>query len=214
MKPRIKICGITNLIDAKNALNLGADYIGLNNISSSKRYISCREIDEITAHFNHEEREKLVLLTDFDAADSLISLASNLQINIIQPYATLSTKDLVSMKSLGFQIFMPRAVASEDDIRDLDSYKLAVNMVILDSKSDTELGGTGKSFDHQLFLRARDYTDIKLALAGGLNPDNIADATRLCQPYMVDVSSGIESKPGIKSLTKMRKFIEAARSAI
>ncbi len=210
MKPKIKICGITNLIDAKNALNLGADYIGLNNISSSKRYISCKEIDEITAHFNHEEREKLVLLTDFDAGDSLISLASNLQINIIQPYATLSTKDLVSMKSLGFQIFMPRAVALEDDIRDLDSYRQAVNLVILDSKHDTELGGTGKAFDHDLFLKARSFTDIKLALAGGLKPENVAEAVAKCQPYMVDVSSGIESKPGIKSLAKMRDFINAA----
>ncbi len=214
MKPRIKICGITNLIDAKNALNLGADYIGLNNISSSKRYISCREIDEITAHFSYEEREKLVLLTDFDAADSLISLASNLQINIIQPYATLSTKDLVSMKSLGFQIFMPRAVATEDDIKDIDSYKQAVNLVILDSKHDTELGGTGKSFDHRLFLQARSFTDIKLALAGGLNSENVAAAVALCQPYMLDVSSGIESQPRIKSLTKMRKFIETARSIV
>ncbi len=199
------------MIDAKNALNLGADYIGLNNISSSKRYISCKEIDDITAHFNHEEREKLVLLTDFDAGDSLISLASNLQINIIQPYATLSTKDLVSMKSLGFQIFMPRAVASEDDLRDLDSYRQAVNLVILDSKHDAELGGTGKAFDHDLFIKARSFTDIKLALAGGLKPENVAEAVAKCQPYMVDVSSGIESKPGIKSLTKMRDFINAAR---
>lgn len=210
MKPKIKICGITNLIDAKNALNLGADYIGLNNISSSKRYISCREIDEITAHFDHEEREKLVLLTDFDAGDSLISLASNLQINIIQPYATLSTKDLVSMKSLGFQIFMPRAVASEDDIQDLDSFRQAVNLVILDSKHGTELGGSGKAFDHDLFVKATSFTNIKLALAGGLNPENVAAAVEKCKPYMVDVSSGVESKPGIKSLTRMREFVKAA----
>ncbi len=212
MKPKIKICGITNLIDAKNALNLGADYIGLNNISSSKRYISCKEIDEITAHFNHEEREKLVLLTDFDAADTLISLASNLQINIIQPYATLSTKDLVSMKSLGFQIFMPRAVGTEDDLRDLDSYRQAVSLVILDSKVTGELGGSGKSFDHDLFIAARRYApSLKLALAGGLTPDNVAEATRKCEPYMLDVSSGVESKPGIKSVAKMRDFIAASR---
>ncbi len=213
MKPKIKICGITNLIDAKNALNLGADFIGLNNINSSKRYISCKEIDEITAHFNHEEREKLVLLTDFDAADSLISLASNLQINIIQPYATLSTKDLVSMKSLGFQIFMPRAVASEEDLRDLDSFKQAVSLVILDSKVSGELGGSGKSFDHDLFLQAARYApQLKLALAGGLKPENVAEAVQKCQPYMVDVSSGVESKPGIKSLSMMRDFINAAKS--
>jgi phosphoribosylanthranilate isomerase len=152
------------------------------------------------------------LLTDFDAADTLISLASNLQINIIQPYATLSTKDLVSMKSLGFQIFMPRAVGSDDDLRDLDSYRQAVSLVILDSKVTGELGGSGKSFDHDLFLTARNYApSLKLALAGGLTPDNVADATRKCEPYMLDVSSGVESKPGIKSLTKMRDFIAASR---
>ncbi len=211
MKPQIKICGITNLIDAKNALQLGADYIGFNNISGTTRYLTCKEIDEITANLNAEEKAKVVLLTDFDAADSLISLASNLQINIIQPYASLSSKDLVSMKSLGFQIFMPRAVASEDDIKDLDSYKHAVNLIILDSKSSTALGGTGKTFDHDLFRLARRYTNLPLGLAGGLNPDNVQDIVAQTQPELVDISSGLESQVRIKSLSLMRKFIELLR---
>lgn len=206
MRPLIKICGITNFIDAKNALNFGADYIGLNNISETKRYVSCAEIDEIVEQLSPEEIAKLVLLTDFDSADTLVSLSSKLGIANIQPYAKFSTKDLVNVKSLGFKIFYPVAVATSEDVKDLDSYKDAVDLLILDTKVPGELGGTGRSFDWDLFKEAKQETSIPLALAGGIRPQNLAKAVRDCNPYMLDVSSGLESKPRIKSVDLMREF--------
>ena len=206
-KVKVKICGITNLIDAKNAINLGADYIGFVNLEFSPRYISIEEIRSLISDFTEEEKQKLVLLTDKNTVDAIINLSSKLYIKSIQPYANLTTKDLYSLKSLGFSVFKPVQVHSADDIEDLAQYQSCADVLILDSKSSSSgaLGGTGETFDWKIFEQAKEANPrIKLALAGGLNPENIMVAIKQCQPYMVDISSGLESQVGIKSLDKMK----------
>lgn len=208
LKTKIKICGITNLIDAKNALNLGADYIGFVNINNSPRFVSTQELEDIFDDLGNIERSKAVLLTDTSSVDSLVKLCSDLSIKNIQPYGALSSNDLNRLKLLGYRIFKPLHVETDDDIAQIDNYKGIADIMILDTKSNDQelLGGTGEVFDWDIFIRANENTELNLALAGGLNLSNIDEAIRRCKPYMIDLSSGVESKPGIKSLSKMKEL--------
>ena len=97
--------------------------------------------------------------------------------------------------------------------------KLAITCLLLDTASAEKLGGTGKAFDWNWIAEARAAGELDglppLILAGGLTPDNVADAIRIARPYAVDVSSGVEvaGRPGIKDPIKMRDFIHAVRGA-
>lgn len=207
MSTKIKICGITNLIDAKNALNLGADFIGFINIKSSPRYLELEDITKITDQLSEEERFKAVLLSEETSLDKLINHASRVGVKHIQFYSSFSLRDLRSLKSLGFNLFKPIPVRTEEDIADFDYYKGYIDMIILDTKSNDVLGGTGKTFDWSLYTKAQTTTEVRLGLAGGLKPNNISDA-KLLEPYLIDISSGVEERAGIKSLDKLKAIFE------
>ncbi len=216
MKPKIKICGITNLIDAKNALNLGADFIGFININRSSRFITTEEIEDILKSFSDAEKQKTVLLTDINSIDTLINISSRLGIKILQPYGSLSNNDLHRLRLLGYKIFKPINVATEDDLEQIEEYDECADMVILDTKiTDAAiLGGTGLKFDWDLFVKAKSMTDIDLGLAGGINTENLEDALTKCKPAMIDISSGLESSPGLKSLEKMKLLFNLLNSVV
>jgi phosphoribosylanthranilate isomerase len=209
VKPIIKICGITNLIDAKNALNLGSDYIGFINIEISPRYININDIEDIFKSMSESERQKSVFLTKDSSVDSIINNCSKLGFRIIQPYANLSVNDLSKLRLLGYKIFKPFRIGTIDDIEDIQEFKTCSDLIILDTKSNNPeiLGGTGEVFDHQIFVQAKKILGYNLALSGGLNLGNIKQALTITEPYMVDVSSGVESRPGQKSYEKMKLFI-------
>ena len=82
---------------------------------------------------------------------------------------------------------------------------------LLDTHVDGAYGGTGKTFDWNIAVRAKEFG--RVILAGGLTPENVADAVREVRPYAIDVSSGVESSPGVKDQEKIVRFVEAARSA-
>lgn len=208
-KVKVKICGITNLIDAKNALSLGADFIGFNNIESSPRFLTVEQIKQILLDLNEGEKQKAVFVSSDALVDNITEICSGLNIKNIQPYGEYKPKDLRSLSLLGYQIFKPLQVASQEDLKDLPSFEDFVNVAILDAKSASEpdkLGGTGELFDWSIFKAAKDLTGMNLALAGGLNPDNISEAVKETNPYMVDIASGLEDRPGLKSLDKMKNF--------
>jgi phosphoribosylanthranilate isomerase len=214
MKPKIKICGITNLIDAKNALNLGADYIGFININRSSRFITTEEIEEILKSFSDEEKQKVVLLTDINSIDTVINISSRLGIKILQPYGSLSNNDLHRLRLLGYKIFKPINVASEDDLDQIEEYLDCTDVIILDTKiTDAAiLGGTGLCFDWDLYIQAKTLTKLPLGLAGGINIENLEEALLKCKPAMIDISSGLETSPGLKSLEKMKSLFALVSS--
>ena len=216
-RPKIKICGITNLIDAKNALNLGADYIGFINIEYSLRYLPEADIKAITKDLTEEELEKAVLLTDSESTDEIIQTSSHLGIKTLQLYSNLSNSEISTLKSLGYTIFKPISIDLEDDIDEIDYFKNYVHLIILDTKSkeNEAAGGTGRVFNWDIYNKAKEhYHDVNLALAGGLNPDNILDAISKTNPYMLDISSGLELKPRIKSLEKMKALFGLVQAAV
>lgn len=216
MKPRIKICGITNLIDAKNALNLGADYIGFININRSSRFITTEEIEDILKSFTDAEKQKVVLLTDINSIDTLINISSRLGIKILQPYGSLSNNDLHRLRLLGYKIFKPINVATEDDLDQIEEYLDCADVIILDTKiTDAAiLGGTGLRFDWDLYVKAKSLTKVDLGLAGGINTENLEEALMKCKPVMIDISSGLETSPGLKSLEKMKHLFNLMNSVL
>lgn len=213
MMPKIKICGITNLIDAKNALNLGADYIGFINIDQSPRYISIEEIQDICREFTKSEKNNFVLLSIEHNVDKLVNDLSRLGFRIVQPYGNLSLEDLSRLKLMGFKILKPVQINSDSNIESLDEFRKSVDLLILDSSDNNgKLGGTGKVFDWNLFVKAQNSLEIDLALSGGLNCENILDALTTTNAKMIDISSGLEQKPGIKSLNKMKQIFSLIQS--
>ena len=210
MKLKIKICGITNLIDAKNALQLGADYIGFVNIKNSPRFITGQEIEEIFVELTDEERLKAVILTELDTIDGIMDLCTSIGIKFVQPYGSFSNSELDRLKLMNYRILKPLHVEVEEDIETIDTYQTSVEVVILDTKSSNPevLGGTGETFDWDIYIKAQANCQVKLALAGGLDLDNIGEAISRCKPYMIDISSGLESCPGIKSFNKMKALFE------
>ena len=211
LKPKIKICGITNLIDAKNALQLGADYIGFVNIINSPRFITSQQIEDIFIQLTDEERLKAVILTDLDTIDGIMNLCTSIGIKIVQPYGSFSNSELDRLKLMNYRILKPLHVEVEEDISTLDTYQTSVEVIILDTKTSNPevLGGTGETFDWDIYIKAQKRSEVKLALAGGLNLDNISEALSRCNPYMIDISSGLESSPGIKSYSKMKALFES-----
>ncbi len=205
-KPQVKICGITNLIDAKNALSLGADYIGFISINTSPRFITIDQIHEIANDLTEEEKAKCVLVTDENIIDQIVSDCSYLGFKYVQPYGDHQLKDLRSLSLFELNILKPLGVKTSEDIKDIGSYSDFVRLLILDTKTSEKLGGTGKSFDWDIFNEAKSLTKVKLGLAGGLNPDNIAEAITKTKADLLDLSSGLESKPGIKSFEKMKQL--------
>nr|NIT12766.1 N-(5'-phosphoribosyl)anthranilate isomerase [Candidatus Dadabacteria bacterium] len=95
------------------------------------------------------------------------------------------------------------------DLNEFDSF--ATRAILFDTYSDTDYGGTGKSFDWKILKKLK--TDKKIILSGGLNPDNVKQAVKIVRPYAVDVSSGVEKSPGIKDHKKIQRFIEAVKNA-
>ena len=208
MRPKVKICGITNLIDAKNALHFGADFIGFINIEQSPRFLSIDEIAEISRDLSEKEKQQSVLLSLEHSVDSLVADLTKLGFKIVQPYGNLSMEDMSKLKLMGYKIFKPVQIASEADIKNLDELRKSVDLIILDSKEDGsgKLGGTGKVFNWDIFNQAKEELEIELALSGGLNLENLEEALAKTKATMIDLSSGLEQSPGIKSCDKIKEL--------
>jgi len=222
MKPKVKICGITNLIDAKNAFALGADYIGFVNVLGSPRYLTLDQIAEISLELSPEERLNSVILTEESHVDNIVNSLNELGIKTIQPYGDLKLKDLRALRLLEFDVFMPHGIHSEEDLYHLKGIEDFATLIVLDTKlvgsgllgseeREKIKGGTGKTFNWELFNKAKEITCLDLALAGGLNPENIREAIKITDPFMIDISSGLESEAGIKSLDKMKALFSALK---
>jgi phosphoribosylanthranilate isomerase len=197
---RIKICGITRLDDALRAAEWGAHALGFNFWPRSKRYISPLAAARII--------EKL---PPFVSAVGLFVNASATTIRKAVKQSGVDTLQLHGDESpeacegLGLPVLKALAVESARSLKELERYDVAG--FVLDTPS-AGYGGSGRTFDWTLARRAA--TRHRVLLAGGLNPDNVAQAIAEVKPYGVDVASGVESAPGIKDADLLHRFISAA----
>jgi phosphoribosylanthranilate isomerase len=155
-------------------------------------------------------RDKCVLLAEDVDLQSIIKTAKSLNINSIQPYITnptITDADYVKVRERGMGVFRVIHVENKRSISDLSIDPNSADYFILDTKSSdpNQLGGTGASFDWYLYNCAKAVLpEKKMVLAGGINIKNLDEAVEYTETRMVDLSSGIEDAPGIKSHDKMQ----------
>jgi phosphoribosylanthranilate isomerase len=210
---RIKICGITNIPDARGAARLGVDAIGLNFHRPSPRYVT-PEVARYIMRALPPFVEPVGVFTDPDYEP-----LEELRLRYFQWHGELDALPPFMPEALSIirliVAFRIHDSASIDQMKRWLTEAISAGRmpaaVLVDSSVSGQYGGTGMTAPWDML------TDLKLGvpliLAGGLTPENVAEAVRIVRPYGVDVASGVESSPGRKDLEKMKRFIDNARSA-
>ena len=205
MSVRVKICGITNVTDGLVAAEAGADMIGLMFYDKSPRHISLATAVEISRALPpHVQR--VGVFVNPDAAQVMEAIAA-CGLNLLQFHGD-ETSDFCTQ--FGLMSVKALRVQNEESIAVLENYH--TDAYLLDAHSKSSLGGTGEKFNWELAIEAQKFGK-PIFLAGGLKPENVADAVRQVRPFAVDVSSGVESAPGKKDAAKVRAFIKSTRMA-
>ena len=206
-KIKIKICGITRKEDALLAVELGVWAVGFIFVKNTPRYISPEKASEIIKELP-ENLIKIGVFADI-SLEEIKNIAIQAGITKIQLHGGETPEFCENLAKLtGKEIIKAIRVKSKEDLQLIHQYKDKVSFILLDSYSETELGGTGKVFDWEIAKKAKEY-GIPVILAGGLNPDNAKHAYETIIPYALDISSGIEISKGVKDHEKIKKLFIA-----
>ena len=203
MTVRVKICGITSPEQALMAQQSGADAIGLVIYEKSPRYVDIEQAANIRAVIS---QSTLAIALLVNPSESLVKQV----ISEVKPDYIQFHGDETAEFCHQFNVPFIRAVRMREGLdieAEVAAYK-AEGGFLFDAWNDDLYGGTGHSFD---WSRLPDSADYKLILAGGLNPSNVAQAVSITNPYMVDVSGGVEASPGVKDPVKVKAFITQAK---
>ena len=203
----IKICGITNLDDARAAVAAGADALGFNFYKPSPRYISPPAAQEIIAALPWSVLGVGVFVNE-ESASAVAEIAGEAGVKAVQLHGDESPSYCRELTAHA-QVIKTFVVADTFDLEAANAY--AVDAIMLDTRDTRLRGGTGKTFDWSIAqFVARSVS--KLFLAGGLSPANVAEAIETVRPYAVDACSSLEETPGVKNHERMRAFVDAVRS--
>ncbi len=203
---KVKICGITQAEDGVAAAEAGADAIGLV-LAKSPRRVTVAQAQAIVAELPPFVTP-VALFVNRSAVD-ILDTCEFLGIRTVQLHGEERPEVARALVASGFCVVKAFRIGSSADLEGLRGYPAAA--YLLDAKVAGKRGGTGVALDWELAARATALG--RIILAGGLTPDNVAEAVRRVRPYAVDVSSGVESAPGVKDPAKIRAFIAAARAA-
>jgi phosphoribosylanthranilate isomerase len=205
MSVRVKICGVTNLVDALLCVEAGADAIGFNFWPGSKRYLEPAEAGTI-ARALPPTLWKVGVFVNAERA-AIERAVGSADLDAVQLHG-----DETPASCRGFPVKVIKALrvgeGGESMVEIARGY--AVDYFLLDADAGSDYGGGGKSFDWQ---RAAGMPPERLFLAGGLRPENVAEAVRRVRPFAVDTASGVESRPGKKDPLKVKEFIRNAKHA-
>jgi phosphoribosylanthranilate isomerase len=207
---RIKICGLTTPQDAIAAIEFGADALGFNFFPGSKRCVRRETVGDWIAALP-ETVEKIAILVN-PTWDEIMAAAKTAGITALQLHGAESPEFCRRLMEHGIQFEKAIPVIDADSVANVPDF--FTRTVLLDSGAAGEFGGSGRAFPWEI---ARDFVrgnpDLRVSLAGGLTPENIAEAVTLVRPFGVDVTSGVESASGRKDHGRMRAFIAAARGS-
>jgi len=220
----VKICGITNLEDALIAAEAGADMLGFIFYPPSARYVSPESVRQIVQSLKYQVQSRMEMKPDLkletlDLKPSFVGVFVNspaAEIRDIMDFCGLDLAQLHGDESpemvAGFhgRAFKAISPSSLPEAENISSRVIRhAPCVLLDAFHPTERGGTGLTADWK--LAARLAAQYPVLLAGGLTPENVADAIRTVRPFGVDVSSGVEASKGKKDPAKVRAFIAQVR---
>lgn len=204
---RVKICGITNLEDAMISVKFGADALGFNFYRKCPRYISPEKAREIIDQLPQEVLKVGVFVNE--TIKSVSSICRIAGLDAIQLHGD-ETSDYAerAITSTGLKVIKAFRMSKAFEPEKVAKYQ--VDAILLDAYSPKEYGGSGVTFDWDILKQVRGFSG-KIYLAGGLTPENVADAIVRVKPYAVDVCSGLELSKGIKDPYKVEKFLAEAR---
>lgn len=196
---KVKICGITNYDDAAAALDMGADLLGFNFYPKSPRFIAPDRAAEII--------NKLPAFIDLagifvnTSIDQIHETKNLCQLDWVQLHGDENPQFCRELLSHNVKVMKAIRIKDQTDIKKADDY--FTDAILLDAFNPEKYGGTGLTFDWNII----GHIGKRVFLAGGINPDNAADAVKL-GVYGIDVCSGIESEPGKKDHKKMKKLFD------
>lgn len=208
---QVKICGLSEPVTMKAALDAGADMVGLVFFAKSPRNVN---VEQAAALAKMAKGKAAVVALVVDADDKLLELiVKRVRPDYFQAHGN-ETPNRVSeiMKLTEVPVIKAIAVREATDVAKAQSYRGKAELVLFDAKAPETLkdalpGGNGISFDWTLVTGVGG----RFMLSGGLTPENVAEAIAITGAPIVDVSSGVETAPGIKDATLIRKFIEQAK---
>jgi phosphoribosylanthranilate isomerase len=205
---RVKFCGMTNIDDAAEAVRLGAWAIGLIHWEPSVRNVDPGVAAEIAAAFRRKTEIVGVFVNPTLA--EVTRAVENEQLSMVQLNGEEGASFCAEVaRRAGVKVIKAIHVASAADIHGAEAYR-SVDYHLFDRRAKGLPGGTGETFDWDLLRGHR--SEVPAILAGGLTPENVAEAVEIVRPYAVDVASGVEAEPGRKDHAKMAAFYEAANS--
>jgi phosphoribosylanthranilate isomerase len=209
----VKICGLSTLETLDAALSAGADMVGFVRFPKSPRHVSLNLGHKLSLQAKGRAQRVVLLVNPGD--EDIAQAVEAINPDLIQLHGSESPARVAEIRSMVKRPVMKAlGVAEPSDLQALSPYAGA-DHILLDAKpprtAEALPGGNGVSFDWGL-LNGLDRK-VSFMLSGGLNPDNVAEAIRLTKPRAVDVSSGVETGPGLKDPARIEAFIRAARTA-
>lgn len=207
---KVKICGITNWTDARQAVADGADILGFNFYAGSPRYIRPAKAKAIVRRL--PKRISVVGVFVNESEQKMLEIARAVGLDAIQLHGDELPAAVRRLRRSRPAINVIKAirVRKSSAARELRRFDGA-SALLLDGFDRRARGGTGKTFDWDIARRAKRYG--RIFLAGGLTPRNVGEAIRAAQPYAVDVCSGVEATPGKKDAARMKDLMRAVKSA-
>ena len=202
MRTRVKICGITRVEDAQLVIDAGVDAIGLVFYEKSPRYVTTEQADKIS-QISPAFVSRVALFKDAEK-QMILSVLQQVEIDLIQFHGSESVAFCEQfgrpyIKALG----MKSAECDADYLISSAEKYHSAKALLLDAHAPGEAGGTGETFDWSSIATVKK----PVVLAGGLTAENVKQAINIVHPYAVDVSSGVESSPGIKDEAKVTAFM-------
>ena len=202
IRTRIKICGITRLVDALEAVSCGVDALGFVFYKPSPRFVSIDQVQDIVKNMPAFV-SKVGLFVDA-STDEVLNILSQIDLEYLQFHGDENEAYCVQFSKPYIKAL--RIKPDTDIVEIISKYKSAA-AILIDAWHPDLAGGTGETFDWTLLQGLPKENIPAIILAGGLDPSNVNAAVHLLKPYAVDVSSGVEESPGIKLAEKIRNFV-------
>jgi phosphoribosylanthranilate isomerase len=206
-KVKVKICGITNWTDALRAVEAGVQFLGFNFYRPSPRYIRPALARRIIRRLPGRIAVVGVFVNESEA--TMLAIAQRVGLNYLQLHGDETPEQVARLKR---KIPVIKAIRVRDSFRpgQLDSFGRA-SAILLDGFDPRRHGGTGRRFNWSLARGSNGSR--RIFLAGGLTPENVAEAIRVAHPYAVDVCSGVEARPGRKDPARIVALMWAVKTA-
>lgn len=217
MRADIKFCGLTRRADAELGASLGARFLGVVFAESPRRVTVGQALEVFTSIRSGANAARRVGVFGAASPKDIVATAREARLDVVQLHCDPDTADVRALRDrFEGEIWAARRIAGDKLPDDFEQLAELADRVLLDARpaNGAQLGGTGQRFAWEAIaeqLRRRDVR--RLVVAGGLTPDNVGLAIQLFAPDVVDVSSGVESSPGIKDHGRMQAFARAVGAA-